>query len=64
MKKREARKEFNEAKKFGLSQKNIQSIARKFFQSIRLHNQLVRKKQVLEKAVLMKAARYRCYTSF
>ena len=64
MRKREARKEFNEAKKFGLSQKNIQSIARKFFQSIRLHNQLVRKKQVLEKAVLMKAVRYRCHTSF
>ena len=64
MKKREARKEFNEAKKFGLSQKNIQSIARKFFHSICLHNQLVRKKQVLEKAVLMKAARYRCHTSF
>ena len=64
MKKREARKEFNKAKKIGLSQENIQSIARKLFQSIRSHNQLVRKQHVLEKTVLMKAARHQCHTSF
>ena len=49
IKKRETHKEFNEAKKIGFSQENIQSIARNFFQSIRLHNQLVRKQWATKK---------------
>ena len=49
IKKREIRKEFNEAKKIGLSQENIQSIARNFFQSIHLHNQLARKQRASKK---------------
>ena len=44
--------------------KNIQSIARNFVQSIRLHNHLVRKQQASQKAVLKKTARHQCYTSF